>query len=142
MGKSKTAKLRQSTVGQLSKRTGCNIETIRYYERIGLLPPPPRSEGGYRLYGAAHLKRLVFIRRSRQLGFALQDVRGLLNLVDGGEYTCDEVKAMTLSHLKDVREKIQDLKGMERVLRDMAAQCEGGGVPECPIIEALFNFER
>jgi MerR family mercuric resistance operon transcriptional regulator len=127
------------TIGQISKHTGCNIETIRYYERIGLMPTPPRSEGGFRLYSEDHVKRLSFIRRSRQLGFALQDVRGLLKLVDGSDYTCDEVQEMTLSHLKEIRAKIQDLRGMESVLRGMAAQCEGGAVPECPIIEALFK---
>ena len=70
--------------GRLSKNTGCNIETIRYYERIGLLPAPPHSAGGHRLYGEAHLKRLTFVRRGRELGFTLDDIRGLLGLVDGG----------------------------------------------------------
>ncbi|MDH3920601.1 MAG: MerR family transcriptional regulator, partial [Rhodospirillales bacterium] len=87
------------TIGALSKNTGCNIETIRYYERIGLLPAPPRSAGGHRLYGEVLLKRLTFIRRGRELGFTLDDIRGLLGLVDGGAYTCAEVKALTLDHL-------------------------------------------
>ena len=126
-------------IGELSGRTGCNIETIRYYERVGLLPAPPRSAGGHRVYGVDHLKRLTFIRRGRQLGFALKDVRGLLALVDGGGYTCDEVQALTLSHLDEVRLKIADLKVLEGVLGDMAAECEGGTVPACPVIEALFR---
>ncbi len=126
-------------IGMLSKRTGCNIETIRYYERIELLPPPPRSQGGYRLYGAEHLKRLTFIRRSRELGFTLEEVRSLLRLVDGGDYSCAEVKAITLDHVDQVRLKIVDLRRLERVLKDMASQCDGGEVPECPVIDALFR---
>jgi MerR family mercuric resistance operon transcriptional regulator len=127
------------TIGALSKYTGCNIETIRYYERIGLLPGPPRSAGGHRLYGEAHLKRLTFIRRGRELGFTLDDIKGLLGLVDGGAYTCAEVKALTLDHLGEVRRKLADLKRLERVLKDMAEECDGGAVPDCPIIDALFR---
>jgi MerR family mercuric resistance operon transcriptional regulator len=91
-------------IGALSRRTGCKVETIRYYERIGLLPPPPRSAGGQRHYGKDGLKRLTFIRRSRELGFSLKEVRGLLRLVDGGGYTCAEVRAITLDHLAEVRQ--------------------------------------
>jgi MerR family mercuric resistance operon transcriptional regulator len=127
------------TIGALSKYTGYNIETIRYYERIGLLPGPPRSAGGHRLYGEAHLKRLTFIRRGRELGFTLDDIKGLLGLMDGGAYTCAEVKALTLDHLGEVRRKLADLKRLERVLKDMAEECDGGAVPDCPIIDALFR---
>lgn len=127
------------TRGQLSARTGCNIETIRYYERIGILPAPPRSAGGHRLYGNDHWKRLLFIRRSRELGFTLRQVRDLLELVDGGDYTCAEVEAITRAHLDDVRRKLSDLRKLEKVLKDMASQCEGGLVPECPVIEALLR---
>ena len=127
------------TIGPLSKQTGCNIETIRYYERIGIMPPPPRTEGGHRLYREEHLKRLTFIRRSRELGFTLKDVRNLLSLVDGDDFTCDEVKTMTLEHAGDVRRKIADLRKMERVLKDMVSQCDRGDVPDCPVIDALFQ---
>ncbi len=127
------------TIGVLARQTRCNIETIRYYERIGLLPHPPRSGGGHRLYGEDHLKRLTFIRRGRELGFTLDDVRGLLGLVDGGTYTCAEVKALTLAHLDEVRRKVSDLRRLERVLGDIAAQCEGGAVRDCPVIDALFE---
>jgi len=127
----------EATIGALSKATGVNIETIRYYERIGIVPAPPRTAGGHRLYGADHLKRVAFIRRSRELGFSLQEVRGLLGLVDGGAVTCDQVKAVTLRHLGDVRRRIADLRRMERVLRAMADTCDGGAVPDCPIIETL-----
>jgi MerR family mercuric resistance operon transcriptional regulator len=127
------------TIGSLSRDTGCNIETIRYYERIGLMPKPPRSKGGHRLYEKDHLKRLSFIRRSRDLGFTLEEVRGLLRMIDGHDYTCDEVKVLTLNHLQEVQQKIADLRRLERVLKTMAAECEGGNVPDCPIIDALYR---
>lgn len=138
-GASRAARL---TVGALSKRTGCNIETIRYYERIGLMPKPPRTVGGHRIYDQDHLKRLNFIRRSRALGFTLDQIRGLLGLVDGGDYTCAEVKALTVGHRDEIRQKIADLATLERVLTEMAAQCEGGVVPDCPVIDALFGDKR
>ena len=127
------------TIGSLSRDTGCNIETIRYYERIGLMPKPPRSKGGHRLYEKDHLKRLSFIRRSRDLGFTLEEVRGLLRMIDGHDYTCDQVKVLTLNHLQEVQQKIADLRRLERVLKTMAAECEGGNVPDCPIIDALYR---
>lgn len=126
------------TIGTLSKRTGCNIEAIRYYERIELLPPPPRSSGGNRLYGSEHLKRLTFIRRSRELGFTLDEIRTMLSLVDGGEYTCADVLALSAQHLQDVRHKIRDLKKLEKTLATIISQCSGDEVPECPIIDVLF----
>ena len=127
------------TRGAIATRTGVNIETVRYYEKIGLLPPPPRSEGGHRIYGEDLLKRLTFIRRSRELGFTIEEVRSLLALVDGGDYTCAEVKAITLDHLETVRSKIADLRTIEKVLKDMVSRCEGDEVPECPVIDALFD---
>lgn len=132
-------KHRPLTIGALSQRTGCKVETIRYYERIGLLPAPPRSEGGHRLYREDHLRRLTFIRRSRQLGFTLDEVRGLLAMVDSEVFTCGQIKAVTLDHLDEVRRKLADLAKLERVLTDIAARCDGGSRPECPIVEALFE---
>lgn len=126
-------------IGALSEQTGCNIETIRYYEREGLIPDPPRTEGGHRIYAEEHFKRLTFVRRSRELGFTLDEVRDLLRLVDGGHYTCAEVRTMALDHLKEVRRKAADLRKLERVLKEMAAQCTGDEVPECPIVDALFR---
>ncbi len=126
-------------IGVLSKRTGCDIETIRYYERIGVMPKPPRTEGGHRVFSEDHLKRLTFIRRSRELGFTLVQVRDLLGLVDGNDYTCDEVKAITVEHADAVRQKIADLRKLKRVLDDMVSQCNRGDIPDCPVIEALFE---
>lgn len=124
-------------IGKLSSRGGCKIETIRYYERIGLVPEPPRTEGGHRLYDHAHLRRLVFIRRSRDLGFSIEEIRGLLGLVDGGDYTCGEVEEIMVEHLRSIRKKITDLRRLEKTLKDISSKCEGGTVPECPIIDAL-----
>jgi MerR family transcriptional regulator, mercuric resistance operon regulatory protein len=127
------------SIGKLSKQSGVHIETIRYYEKIGVMPAPGRSAGGYRVYGPDHLKRLSFVRRGRELGFSLDELRGLLRLVDGHSYTCAEVRALTLDHVAEVRRKIRDLRRLERVMADMAAQCTGNQIPECPIIDALFD---
>jgi MerR family transcriptional regulator, mercuric resistance operon regulatory protein len=123
----------------VAARAGCNIETVRYYEQVGLLPAPPRSEGGHRLYQDDLVRRLLFIRRARGLGFTLDEIRGLLRLVDGGSYTCAQVEDLALAHIGEIRRKIADLQKLEAVLQSMAAQCTGGEMPDCPIIEALFN---
>ncbi len=130
------------TIGGLSKQTGCHIETIRYYERIGILSKPPRSEAGHRLYEREQIKRLVFIRRSRELGFSLDEIRTLLQLVDGKQYTCQEVKIVTDRHLEDVKKKISDLRKFQKMLGEISSRCEGGLVPDCPIIDALFSEKR
>lgn len=126
-------------IGALSRRTGVNIETVRYYERIGLLPAPARSEGGHRLYGNGHLMRLNFVRRARDLGFTLDEIRALLELAEKRDRPCAEVREVASNHLVDVRAKITALRAMERVLADMVVQCTDGSTPECPLIEALFD---
>jgi len=125
------------SIGDLSRHTGVNIETIRYYERIGLLAAPPRSQGRHRLYDAAHQQRLAFIRRSRDLGFSINDTRNLLGLARGHKLNCTEVKVLTEQHVADIRAKIRDLRKLERVLSDLAAKCRGSSVPDCPILDAL-----
>lgn len=129
-------------IGSLSKKSGVNIETIRYYEREGLIPCPPRTGGGHRSYDDSHLRRLTFIRRSRELGFTLEEIRGLLDLVDGESYTCGEVRAITLNHAETVRSKIADLRRLEKTLVRIASQCRGGTTPECPIIDGLLSPKR
>lgn len=124
---------------ELARRTNCNLETIRYYEKIGMMPAPPRTSAGYRVYDESHIRRLRFILRARELGFAIAEIRGLLQLVDGGSQTCAEVKARTEKHLADVRSKIADLRRIERVLATTAASCSGDDVPECPVLEALAS---
>ena len=124
-------------IGELSTRTGVNIETIRYYERIGLIPAPPRKNGRRRIYDESHVRRLRFVRRSRGLGFALDDIRTLLALADRGEQACSETKEMTVRHLADVRGKIASLRKLERALREMTDACRPGRQSSCPILDAL-----
>jgi MerR family mercuric resistance operon transcriptional regulator len=124
---------------ELARRTGCNLETVRYYEKISLLPEPPRTAGGYRTYDSEHERRLRFIMRSRELGFTLDEIRTLLHLADERERPCAEVRVVAATHLADVKAKIADLKRMERVLKDMVMQCAEGVLPECPLIETLFR---
>jgi MerR family mercuric resistance operon transcriptional regulator len=130
------------TIGKLAARTGVNVETIRYYERVGMIPAPPRSPGGQRRYEEDHLRRLSFVRRCRELGFPLDEIRALLALVDGGNYSCAEVRDMTARQLEAVRRRIADLRVMERTLDSMVTVCEGGSVPDCPIVDALFAERR
>jgi MerR family mercuric resistance operon transcriptional regulator len=125
------------TRGELARRTGSHLETVRYYEQSGLMPDPPRSANGHRQYGDAHEHRLRFILRGRELGFTIDELRRLLGLVDRRRITCGEIKATALAHLDDVRRKIADLRRMERTLAATAARCRGGDVPECPIIDTL-----
>jgi MerR family mercuric resistance operon transcriptional regulator len=132
-------KVRDFTIGKLSKITGVHIETIRYYEKIGLLSSPPRSEGGHRLYSKKHLDRLIFLRRSRELGFSIEEIRILLDLLDEGDYTCRDIKALTVQHLQDIRQKISDLRKLEKALVEISSQCDGGPSRECPIIGTLFD---
>lgn len=124
---------------ELAQRTGCNLETIRYYEKIGLMPNPPRSATGYRVYDKGHVSRLRFILRGRELGFSTDDIRGLLALVDAGNQTCAEVKARAEAHLAEVRTKIGDLQRIEKVLTATATACSDNSVPECPILEVLSS---
>ncbi len=123
-------------IGELSRRTGCNIETIRYYERIGLLPIPPRR-GRYRNYGAEDVARLGFVRRARELGFTLDEVRALLGLAAGGQASCADVRELAASHPEDVRTRIADLRRMERVLAASVRACDAGQDPGCPLLQAL-----
>jgi MerR family mercuric resistance operon transcriptional regulator len=121
----------------LARQTGCHLETIRYYEKIGLMPDPRRSGSGYRIYDDGHAARLWFILRARELGFSVEEIRGLLALVDGGRQTCAEVKRRTEKHLAGVRAKIADLRRIEKELARTVAQCSGRKVPECLVLEAL-----
>ena len=126
------------TIGELSRRTGCNIETIRYYERIGVLPPAARR-GRYRHYGAEDVERLAFVRRARELGFTLDEVRALLGLAAGGGGACAEVREIAAVHLAEVRAKLADLRAMEGVLADAVHRCDMGETPGCPLIGVLAS---
>lgn len=122
---------------QLARETGCNLETIRYYEKVGLLPEPARSANGYRVYPPSFVQRLRFVLRARDLGFTLDEIRSLFLLTDTGTQTCAEVMARTQVHLADVREKIGDLRRIEATLVATLGQCSGTDGPECAVLEAL-----
>ena len=127
------------SIGEPSRRTGVHIETICYYERIEMLPAPPRTASGRRVHGAAEARTLTFIRRSRELGFTLDEIRTLLALsVERGQPVCGEVRELAADHLGEVRAKIADLRSMERVLADAARRCDAGETPGCPLIEAFW----
>jgi MerR family transcriptional regulator, mercuric resistance operon regulatory protein len=123
-------------IGELSRRTGCNIETIRYYERIGLIPVPRRRRR-YRRYAISDVGRLGFVKRARELGFALGEVRALLGLAAAGPSACAKARNLAASHLADVRSRIADLRRMERTLADAVRRCDADDDPRCPLIEAI-----
>jgi MerR family mercuric resistance operon transcriptional regulator len=125
--------------GELAERTGCNPETVRYYEKVGLLPEPPRTPSGHRAYEAAHVRRLRFILRGRELGFSLEEIRELLRLAEERDRPCAEARTVAAAHLQDVQAKIADLKLIERVLKDVVAKRGDSDLPECPLIETLFR---
>lgn len=126
------------TIGQLGQATGTKVETVRYYEKIGLLPEPRRTAGNYRLYAAAHVERLGFIRRARDLGFSIEDVRELLKLAAHGEQPCEEVDQLVERHLEATERKIKALTRLRRELRGTLTSCKGGRVAECRVIHALL----
>jgi DNA-binding transcriptional MerR regulator len=125
------------SIGALAEVTHTKVETVRYYERIGLLPEPRRTTGNYRSYTADHLARLSFIRRARDLGFTLDQVRALLGLADHENNDCCAVDAMARDHLKGIDRKIADLKALRRELNELLSQCQQGTIADCRIIGAL-----
>ena len=125
-------------IGELAKATGTKVVTIRYYEQIGLLPVPSRTERNYRTYNHAHLRRLRFTRRCRGLGFMLDQVRDLLRLSSQQNQECVEVDRITAQHLIEIEQKIADLTRLADELRRITKCCQGKGViADCRIIEAL-----
>ena len=125
------------SVGELAKATGTKPETIRWYEKVGLMPKPPRTSGNYRAYGAPHLNRLSFVRRCRDLGFSVEAIRALLGLADERDRDCSEVDAIARKHLAAVEHKIADLAALASELRSVIGQCHGGKISDCRIVEAL-----
>jgi MerR family mercuric resistance operon transcriptional regulator len=128
-------------IGELSKRTSCNIETIRYYERVGIIDPPPRK-GKYRDYGPKDVERLRFIRRGRELGFSLDEVRTLLSLAPRQDIHCDEVQEIAERHLRSVRSRIADLDRMERALSSMVERCGDNRTGRCPVVQSLARSDQ
>ena len=125
------------TIGKLSKLTGVNIETIRYYERTKVLPAPPRTDSGRRVYQSSDVRTLAFLRRARELGFSLDDIRTLLLLGGPEKASCREVRRIAAHHLDDIRARIGDLRKLERLLAKTVAQCTGTTAPDCPVLDIL-----
>lgn len=125
------------SIGQLGKVTGTVVETIRYYEKIGLLPKPPRTAGNYRNYGPADVSRLSFIRRARDLGFGLGQVRTLVALADDRNRPCEQVDSLARAQLEQVEQKIADLHALRKELSSLISQCRRGTIADCRILEAL-----
>jgi DNA-binding transcriptional MerR regulator len=126
-------------IGELSTATGTNIETIRYYERIGLLPSPLRTSANYRSYGEPHRTRLAFVRHSRELGFTIEEIRSLLDLSDHPDRDCADADRIATSHLAQVKSKIAQLESLRSELTRIVGRCRGGVAADCRVIEALGN---
>jgi Cu(I)-responsive transcriptional regulator len=127
-------------IGELATATTTKVETIRYYEKIGLLSPPARSVSNYRSYGSDHLARLSFIRRARYLGFTLEAVRELLTLSDDNDQSCDAVDHIATAHLAEVQRKIADLSALQSELTRVLGSCRHGTIADCKIIESLAPY--
>jgi MerR family mercuric resistance operon transcriptional regulator len=125
------------SIGELSKRCGVNIETIRYYERIKMLPTPERTASGRRVYGPAEKRMLAFIRRSRELGFTLEEIRAMLALGGPERAPCADVHKIASAHLTNVRHKLADLAKLEAILAETVARCSDGSTPDCPVLDIL-----
>ena len=125
------------TIGTAAKLSGVNIETIRYYERVGVVPPPGRTASGRRVYDTESVSRLRFVKRCRELGFPIPEIKSLLGLTYGSPTSCAQAREIGDAHLAAVHEKIRDLKRMERALSDLIELC-GNGERECPMLKQLF----
>jgi len=134
--------MEQLTRGKLAERTGCNAETIRYYEKTGLLPEPPRNSSGYRIYDAEHIRRVSFIQRARALGFTAERLQELLDLsIDTRKHTRAEVKNLTQQHIDEIAGKIKDLQKLKKRLTEISSHCDGAEATarDCPILISLFD---
>lgn len=126
------------SIGELSKRTGVKIPTIRYYEQMGLIEPPERSEGNQRRYTIEGLRRLSFIRHSRDLGFTIEDIKGLLELSQHPDEPCHDAHSIAVQHLKNVQSRIVKLRRLERELKRIS-KCDAGNIADCAVIETLAD---
>ncbi len=126
-------------IGHLAQACDCSRETIRYYEKIGLLPPAIRTANGYRSYDSSHRKWLAFILRSKALGFSQDEVRRLTDLADAPNSTCQDVHQLILTHIADVRARLQELQQLESSLLRLEAKCIDETLHECPVIDELMR---
>ncbi len=132
-----SSRIESFSIGELSRCCGVNIETIRYYERIKMLPAPPRTASGRRVYGPAEKRTVAFIRRSRDLGFTLGEIRTLLALGGPECASCADVRKIASAHLATIRSKLSDLVELKSILTETVTQCSGGASPDCPVLDIL-----
>lgn len=130
------------SIGDLAARSGTKVQTVRWYEEVGILPKAARTAGNQRLYTRADLDRLVFVRRGRELGFSLDEIRRLLSLADRADMACEEADVIARGHLREIRQKIAHLRALEAELERMVAQCSHGTVSDCRVIDALASREQ
>ena len=130
------------TIGALAKRTGTKVQTVRYYEQIGLMPKPGRTEGGQRRYGEAELDRLAFVRHARQLGFSLEAIRELLDLSDHPGKSCAEADAIARRQLRQVEQRLARLEALRTELNRMVQECTGGRTSECRVLDVLRDHSE
>lgn len=130
------------TIGRVSDLTGCKIQTIRYYEEIGVLHPPDRSSGNQRRYEPAHVERLIFVRHARELGFSLPAIRDLLSLSDDPGQSCEAVDAIARAQLDQVEHRLKRLKLLRVELKRMISECGGGKIADCRVIEVIANHSK
>lgn len=131
--------MRPLTIAKLAKASGVHLETVRYYERIGLMPKPSRTASNYRSYGPEHVERLSFIRRAREIGFSIGEIKELLVLAEPGRASCTEVQTLTAAHLGEVRAKIADLSKLEAILAGALERCLVEPAPVCPVLGMLAS---
>ncbi|MGE3279988.1 MAG: helix-turn-helix domain-containing protein [Alphaproteobacteria bacterium] len=129
-------------IGALAKSSGCSVQTIRWYEQAGLLPPPHRTEGGRRLYNEKTAARLAFIRHARELGFSLDDIRELLAFTDNPEQTCSAADQIAHRHLAEIENRIARLSTLRTELKRMIKACIGGRIADCRVIEVLADHDH
>lgn len=127
----------QFTIGRIAEAAGCKVQTVRYYEQVGLLPRPERSGGNQRVYGKSDVDRLTFIRHARDLGFSIEAIRDLLSLSDRPDQPCEAADAIARAQLVHVERRIEHLNALKLELERMVAQCSGGRISDCRVIEVL-----
>jgi len=132
----------QITIGRIAEAAGCKVQTVRYYEQIGLLPRPERSNGNQRIYGKADMDRLAFIRHARDLGFPIEAIRDLLSLSDRPDQPCEAADAIARAQLANVERRIEQLQALKLELQRMIAQCSGGRISDCRVIEVLGDHGK
>lgn len=132
--------IRDLTIGRVAEAVGCKVQTVRYYEQIGLIPAPPRSGGNQRLYDESAIHRLTFIRHARELGFPLQAIRDIISLSDDPKQPCDAVDEIAKTQLIEVNRRIERLQALRHELKRMIHQCKGGSIADCHVLAVLSDY--